>query len=261
MIRNTIADYLDCKVTKKSETTAFQLCGLGFNQLNENPNAQTDSTIYINQSSASQIVESYKTEFPFDLDLDKMHDPTMEVYDIATRQMTGADAQRDFIRVELFRPVTGAANIYEARKFTVSVGVSGISGDGGKKIKVAGTFYAMTDAIVGFFDTTTLEFTIEKPETAPPILGVLTVTSTVGTASGATKIAVVPLISNGNSYKTKTGAAVTVPTFGQACTSGYTAWDGISEVTATIGAKLLVVEVDGENKAVSAGEAVVVAKA
>lgn len=93
-------------------------------------------------------------------------------------------------------------------------------------------------------------------------IGELTVTSVAGTsASGKTKVTVSPSLSAGNSYKYKTASSVTVPEFGAECKSGYTAWDGVSEITATTGNKILIVEVDANNKAVKVGSATVASKA
>lgn len=93
-------------------------------------------------------------------------------------------------------------------------------------------------------------------------IGELTVNSVTGTsASGKTKVTVSPSLSAGNSYKYKTASSVTVPEFGAECKSGYTAWDGVSEITATTGNKILIVEVDANNKAVKAGSATVASKA
>lgn len=93
-------------------------------------------------------------------------------------------------------------------------------------------------------------------------IGELTINSVAGTsASGKTKVTVSPSLSAGNSYKYKTASSVTVPEFGAECKSGYTAWDGVSEITATTGNKILIVEVDANNKAVKAGSATVASKA
>lgn len=93
-------------------------------------------------------------------------------------------------------------------------------------------------------------------------IGELTVNSVAGTsASGKTKITVSPSLSAGNSYKYKTASSVTVPEFGADCKTGYIAWDGVSEIAATTGNKILIVEVDANNKAVKAGSATVASKA
>lgn len=92
-------------------------------------------------------------------------------------------------------------------------------------------------------------------------LGELTVTSAEGTETGKTAITVEPEKAEGNSYKYKVAANPTVPVYDAVCTSGYTAWNGTDEITATAGQKIVVVEVDSANKAKRAGMATIVAKA
>lgn len=92
-------------------------------------------------------------------------------------------------------------------------------------------------------------------------LGTLTVTSAEGSASGSTKITVTPAVSGGNTYVYKTGASITAPTYGQTLTSGWTAWDGTSDITATTGNKIGVAEVDSGKKCLKYGEASITAKA
>ena len=92
-------------------------------------------------------------------------------------------------------------------------------------------------------------------------LGELTVTSAEGTATGKTAITVEPAKAEGNSYKYKVAANPTMPKYGDVCTSGYTNWDGTSEISGTAGQKIIVVEVDSDNKAKKAGTATLTVKA
>lgn len=89
----------------------------------------------------------------------------------------------------------------------------------------------------------------------------LTVTSAEGTTSGKTSITVEPAKSEGNSYKYKVAANPTMPEYDTVCTSGYTNWNGTDEISATAGQKIVVVEVNSDNKAKKAGIATVVVKA
>lgn len=92
-------------------------------------------------------------------------------------------------------------------------------------------------------------------------LGKLNLTSAAGTASGSTKLTVMPTKSDGNSYKYKSGASVNSPAYDEPCSAGYTDWDGTAELTATSGHKLLLVEVDAAGKAKKVGTATVTSKA
>ena len=67
-----------------------------------------------------------------------------------------------------------------------------------------------------------------------------------------------PGLADGNSSKYKVAGTPPIPEAGATCTTGYTAWDGTSEIQAAAGQKIVVVEVDASNKCVGAGEAVIV---
>lgn len=96
---------------------------------------------------------------------------------------------------------------------------------------------------------------------APKVLGELTITSVEGSGVGDTKISVTPVKDSGNSYKYKTAASPTLPVLNQVCSTGYSVWDGTADITATNGQKIVVVEIDADNKAKKAGMAVIKSKA
>lgn len=70
-----------------------------------------------------------------------------------------------------------------------------------------------------------------------------------------------PVLTSGNSYKYKVAANPTIPEYDQVCTTGYTVWDGTADITAATGQKIVVVEVDSNNKAKKGGITTVTAKA
>lgn len=89
----------------------------------------------------------------------------------------------------------------------------------------------------------------------------LKVTSAAGSASGMTKITVEPVASSGNTYKYMTGASVDLPAMGEDCSTGWTDWDGTSNITAATGDEIVIVEVNGDAAAVRAGKTPVTSKA
>lgn len=99
---------------------------------------------------------------------------------------------------------------------------------------------------------------IEDPITS---LGTLAVTSIAGSTTGTTKITVLPSLLSGDSYKYKTGTSLVLPAFKDITSTGYTSWDGTSEITATSGNDIVIVEVDGSGLVKKAGKATVIAKA
>ena len=102
--------------------------------------------------------------------------------------------------------------------------------------------------IIGTIDTT-------------PTIDTLTVTSAAGTESGTTKLTVSPELGQGHLYKYKTDPT-TAPTvtYGQNVRN-WTAWDGESDIEATTGHKITVVECDSSYKALASGTDDVTAQA
>lgn len=156
VMRYQVADYLNVGTSEEEE---YELCGAGFTTLDEEPSAQTESQIYINDKSASSYVRSYESAFPFDSELIASERAVMALYDVGRNHLTGADAEKDYVRVELFKPIAEKTNTFEARKFRVSVEVSSISGEGGQAITVSGNLNSVGDFVEGEFDTTTNTFT------------------------------------------------------------------------------------------------------
>ena len=153
VMRYQVADYLATGDDK------FALMGVGFNTVDENPTAQKDAKTYINQKAQTTQIKSYQPTFPFDTDLISDEEAVMAIYDIGRNQKTGEDAELDYVRVELFKPVADQENVFEARKFRVAVEVANITGEGGGIMKVTGNLNGVGDFVAGTFDTTTKTFT------------------------------------------------------------------------------------------------------
>lgn len=84
-------------------------------------------------------------------------------------------------------------------------------------------------------------------------LGTLTVTSAAGTGSGNTKLTVEPTLETGHLYKYKVAASAAPEVeYGQSVRN-WTAWDGKSDIKATTGHHITVVECDNTYKALKAG--------
>ena len=95
---------------------------------------------------------------------------------------------------------------------------------------------------------------------ATQTLGTLTVNSAAGSKSGDTKVTITPAkASAGNVYKYKVASSETAVDYGQNV-KNWSAWDGESDITATTGQVITVVECDSTYKALSAGHATVTVK-
>lgn len=154
--RFQVADYINIGV---ADAESYVLMGVGFNTLDENPTAQKDSKTYIHQKAQTTQIKSYQPTFPFDSDLISDEAAVMALYDIGRNHKTGEDAELDYVRVELFKPVEDQENTFEARKFKVAVEVTGITGEGGGIMKVAGNLNGVGDFVAGTFNTNTKTFT------------------------------------------------------------------------------------------------------
>lgn len=92
-------------------------------------------------------------------------------------------------------------------------------------------------------------------------LGELTLTSVKGEEDGKTAIGVSePLSAISNVYKYKTGVSATTVTYGMDVRP-WKVWDGKSEITATAGDHVTVVEADANYKAIASGDVVADVKA
>lgn len=153
--RNKIADYLNVG----TDTEAYELMGAGFNTLDENPAAQIDTKTYINDASATSTIKGYQTQFPFDTDLIKSEKAIMHLYEVGRDQKTGANAETDYVRVELFNPIASQTGKFKARKFHVAIEVASFAGAGGETIKVTGNLNNVGTFVDGTFDVATKKFT------------------------------------------------------------------------------------------------------
>lgn len=100
-----------------------------------------------------------------------------------------------------------------------------------------------------------------KPTITSGTLGNLTVVSVAGTLSGDTAIYVNPALTGGNTYVYKTATIVEFPAYNEDLTTGWTAWNGTDDITATTGDQIVIAEVDGSTLAQKVGRAIVTSKA
>lgn len=88
----------------------------------------------------------------------------------------------------------------------------------------------------------------------------LMITSAEGSERGKTVVTVEPAAAEGNNYRYKIGEDFMFPEYNEVCLDKSTAWNGVDEIAVENGEKIVIIEVDAENKAKAAGVAVVIAK-
>lgn len=156
LIRKDVADYLNIG---SSESEEWVLLGYGFESLDEEPGAQTDTTCYINEETSSTSIIKYVAKFPYVSEMIPDEKGIKNLWSTGRNHEVGEAAERDFIRVDLYDPVTESDGEYQARKFRVSNEVSKFSGDGGEKLKVEGSLNVKGSITQGTFNVKTKKFT------------------------------------------------------------------------------------------------------
>ena len=154
--RHQYADYLNVGAGDAEE---YVLMGAGFTTLDEEPGAQSESVKYVNEASASSSVVGYETTFPFEAEQIMTEKAIDAIYMVGRNHYLGADAEFDYVRVELWNPEAEdeTGKVFEARKFIVSAEVSSISGE--NKMTMSGNLNAVGDPVLGTFDVGTKKFT------------------------------------------------------------------------------------------------------
>lgn len=157
ILRRRMADYLNC--AKAGEPENYVYMNSGFASLNEELNPLSEAKAYIGDQSKTTDVTGYEVKFPFDTELIKTEEPIMFMYGVGRSWATGAAAETDYLRVELWRPVANKENTFAARKFRVSVQVASLSGEALGAVKMTGSLNNIGDFVDGEFNTVTRVFT------------------------------------------------------------------------------------------------------
>ena len=145
--------------TGTSEAPVWTRLGKGWKKFTENPNAQTESTLYICDDSSTTDVTSYEPNYAFECDLMHTNEAIKRIYDIAKGRKTGADAVVDIVTVDAFEATDNNKSCTAYRE-NLSVQVSSI--DGEKKMSMSGNLNGQGDGVKGKFDLTTKTFTADS---------------------------------------------------------------------------------------------------
>lgn len=153
--RRMQANYLDIGT---EGTPKFVLMGAGFTDLNEEPGAQTSSKRYINDKSTSKAITGYEWQAPYTADQIKTEEAIKYICEIGELLKTGADAETDYVIVDLDQKAGDSGNAYHARKIHVAVEVSSFGNEDGE-MTCEGNLLGVGDVVEGTFDTKALTFT------------------------------------------------------------------------------------------------------
>ena len=147
------ADYLDVG-TSGAEKWAFM--GTGFSKLDDSPSVQTTSKRYVNNKSNTKSIGSYDWSAPFEMDMIEEEEAVDFIAQIGRKEKTGADAETNYVRVDLNG--TKGDSGYPARKRRVAVQVDSFNDNDGE-IVGSGNLLSKSDWVEGYFDTEKKAFT------------------------------------------------------------------------------------------------------
>lgn len=148
--RRSIANYL--MVGSK-----YELCGVGFTELNESPAAQTSKKQYINQKSSTTTITGYDWSSAFKTDMISSEAVVEFICSIGEKQLIGAEAESDYVIVDLDKK-EGEDNTFYARQIHVAIEVSSFESSDGD-MTASGNFVGAGDIVEGTFNTQTKTFT------------------------------------------------------------------------------------------------------
>lgn len=156
--RKSYANYLNIG----DSTEEYVLMGAGFTELKESPSAQTASKKYINDKSATKSIIGYDWSTAFNTDMIRDEKAVDFICEIGELQKIGADAETDYIIVDLDKTSTGGG--FVARKFKVAIEISSFDNNDGE-MAATGNLLGIGDLIQGTFNSSTKKFTADTEAT------------------------------------------------------------------------------------------------
>lgn len=150
------ADYLN--TAPGEETPSYALMGTGFTSLDENPAAQTKTRKYINQASSSGSISGYAWTAAFAADQIPEQAAISFIKNISDHELTGEDAETDYVKVDLDQAINNKENTFHARKRRVAVEIASNPNNDGE-LGISGNLLAVSDWEEGEFNTSTKSFT------------------------------------------------------------------------------------------------------
>ena len=150
------ADYLN--TAPGEETPSYALMGTGFTSLDENPAAQTKTRKYINQASSSGSISGYAWTAAFAADQIPEQAAISFIKNISDHELTGEDAETDYVKVDLDQAINNKENTFHARKRRVAVEIASNPNNDGER-GMSGNLLAVSDWEEGEFNTSSKTFT------------------------------------------------------------------------------------------------------
>ena len=158
--RRNIANYIKTGVSEPG-TSTYALMGTGYSTLDDSPTAQTISKRYVNDKSSTYSISGYDWSAPFELDQILSEEAVKFVVNIGEKELTGADAETEYITVYLDRPASTPEDTYYAKKRNVAIEVASFSNNDGF-MGASGNLHGIGDPVFGKATITAGSITFEE---------------------------------------------------------------------------------------------------
>lgn len=115
---------------------------------------------YMHQKSSNFKVTGFANEFPITMDMVKGDEVFEYMYELFYRRKVTPDLNIDHYIVDLWKPVSGSADKFEARKIVQTCEITECNGAPGEQKQITGSLKG-GDFVYGTFDVKTKTFTEE----------------------------------------------------------------------------------------------------
>lgn len=131
--------------------------------MTESSNPKEAQKQYMHEKSERTKVTGFANEFPITMDMVKGDEVFEYMYELFYRRKVTPDLNIDHYIVDLWKPVTGSADTFEARKITQTCEITECNGAPGEQKQITGSLKG-GDFVYGTFDVKTKTFTEETAQ-------------------------------------------------------------------------------------------------
>lgn len=130
-------------------------------KLDESPSPKTNTDAFVNSRNGQTVLTGYDNSFPIDSQLIPDEAAVGALHKVAHDQLTGEDAEFEFVRVDLYDRVGETGTVYRARHFHTTFVPGDVSGAATEVMGFTGDLNQNGDMTPGTFDTTAKTFTAD----------------------------------------------------------------------------------------------------
>lgn len=133
-------------------------------EMTESSNPTESEKQYIHQKAKTVKTTGFSNEFPITMDMVKGDKVFDYMYNLFYRRKSGSELDVPHYIVNLWQPVEGQENTYQARKIVQTCSITECNGAAGEQKQIAGSLKG-GDFVYGTFNTKTKTFTEEVENT------------------------------------------------------------------------------------------------